>query len=544
MVRPWESRSRRGRSVPGAAVRGGASSRRGVPEEVRMGSECPLDMHGESREQCPAVLRRRGLVPTCGSPECYCVGVKRDDLAILSDRVVHGGRMAPATVVIRSGKIEEVRPGRTAAADARNLDVGNLVLMPGVVDVHVHVNEPGRTEWEGFRTAGRAAVAGGVTTMVVMPLNCSPVATGVEALMGEVEAATGVCACDFGLWGGVIPGNTGSLRAIWEAGALGFKCFLVHSGIDEFPNVTRRELEEAMPVLRSLGVDGGAVLLVHAEDPGAIEAARIPSGLEGDPRSYAKYLRSRPPQSEVKAIEMMVDLWRATGCRTHIVHVSSGDALPVISEAKRGASGFTAETCPHYLMFAAEDIPDGGTVFKCAPPIRERSQRESLWRGLESGALDLIASDHSPAPGDLKGLKDGNFAKAWGGISGLQVQLSAVWTGAHERGCSLVDLARWMSEAPATLAGIRDQKGTIAPGMDADLIVFDPEATWVVRGGELEHRHKATPYDGLTLRGKVHATFLRGKQVFSSDRVFGPVDALTDGFSAEANGRWVRRSRV
>lgn len=477
---------------------------------------------------------------------CYCVGVDTNDFEISSRRVVAGGVMMPATVVVRSGRIVEVRPGNSAISGLRTIEVGDLVVMPGVVDVHVHVNEPGRTEWEGFATAGRAAVAGGVTTIVVMPLNCSPVATSLGALLGEVRSAEGVCACDFGFWGGVVPGNVRELQKLWDAGVLGFKCFTVHSGIDEFPNVTRSDLEEAMPVIAALRDKGrSGVLLAHAEDPRSIELARGPSGLDGEPRSYRKYLASRPPESETRAIAMMAEMCQGTGCRTHIVHVSSGDSLGQIADAKRVSSGFTAETCPHYLMFAAEEIADGATEFKCAPPIRERAQREALWRGLKEGVLDLVASDHSPAPAELKSLKEGNFAKAWGGIAGLQVQLPAVWAGANKHGCGLAEVARWMCEAPARLAGIENQKGGIASGMDADFIVLDPDADWTVRGSELEHRHKATPYDGQRVRGIVHATFVRGKQVFASgDVVLG---AGLDGmraFAKEASGRWVKRSQA
>jgi len=477
---------------------------------------------------------------------CYCVGVRNDEFAIASRRIVAGGAIGPATVVVRGGKIENVLPGTTPISGVRMVDVGDLVVMPGVVDVHVHVNEPGRTEWEGFATAGRAAVAGGVTTIVVMPLNCSPVATSVGALHGEVRAAEGICACDFGFWGGLVPGNVAELGKLWDAGVLGFKCFTVHSGIDEFPNVTRRDLEAAMPAIASLR-DGSrsCVLLAHAEDPKSIESARGPSGLDEDPRRYRKHLASRPPESETRAIEMMVELCRGSGCRTHIVHVSSGDSLRLIGDAKRSLGGLSAETCPHYLTFAAEEIADGATEFKCAPPIRERAHREALWRGLQDGVLDLVASDHSPAPAELKSLKEGNFAKAWGGIAGLQVQLPAVWAGAHAHGCSLLDLARWMCETPAKLAGIEDQKGRIAPGLDADLIVLDPNVEWRVGGSKLEHRHKATPYDGRSVRGVVHATFVRGKQVFSSGQV--AMGAGLDGtraFAKEASGRWVKRSRV
>ncbi|MBX3390044.1 MAG: allantoinase AllB [Phycisphaeraceae bacterium] len=472
--------------------------------------------------------------------------MNEEPFAIFSERVVRDGAIAPATVIVRGERIAEVRAGRNPPQGIRSIDIGQLALMPGLVDAHVHVNEPGRTEWEGFASAGKAAVSGGVTTIIVMPLNCSPVATSVEALEGELRSASGTCACDFGFWGGVVPGNTGELEKLWNAGVLGFKCFTIHSGIDEFPNVTRRDLESAMPLIAALrdGAHAGA-LLVHAEDPPAIEAARGPSGLESDPRSYRKYLASRPSISETRAIEMMVELCRQTGCRTHIVHVSSGDSIAPIARAKESLRGFTAETCPHYLSFASEEIADGATEFKCAPPIRESAHREALWRALENGTLDLIASDHSPAPAELKSLQEGNFAKAWGGIAGLQAQFPAVWAGAQSRGGTLVDLARWMCEAPAKLAGIEDQKGKIAPGLDADLIVVDPEAEWTIRGSELEHRHKATPYDGRNVKGVVHATFIRGKQVFSSGNIrFG--SGLDGGraFAKEATGRWVKRSRA
>lgn len=472
--------------------------------------------------------------------------VQEESFAISSSRVVRDGAIGPATVVVRGGKIAEVIGGTGRPAGVRVVDVGDLCVMPGIVDVHVHVNEPGRTEWEGFATAGRAAVAGGVTTIVVMPLNCSPVATSVGALLGEVRSAEGVCACDFGFWGGVVPGNTRELQKLWDAGVLGFKCFTVHSGIDEFPNVTRADLAEAMPVIAALR-DGGrsCVLLAHAEDPRSIEQARGPSGLDQEPRSYRKYLASRPPVSETGAVRMMAEMCGATGCRVHIVHVSSGESLGLIAEAKRASAGFTAETCPHYLAFAAEEIVDGATEFKCAPPIRERAQRDALWGGLKEGVLDLVASDHSPAPAELKSLKEGNFAKAWGGIAGLQVQLPAVWTGAHKRGSDLPDIAKWMCENPAKLAGIENRKGKIAPGMDADLVVLDADAEWIVRGSELEHRHKATPYDGRSVRGIVHATFVRGKQVFSSGQfALGAGLDGTRAFAKEASGRWVKRSQV
>lgn len=543
MVRPCESRRKRGWGwVVGEMAAGGGAvvARVAVRGDGRTWRGWVRDISGLSLVARNEVGLRKGI------GACYCVCVSDEAFAISSLRVVAGGEIAPATVVVRGGKITEVLPGQGAARGLRTIDVGNLCVMPGIVDVHVHVNEPGRTEWEGFATAGRAAVAGGVTSVVVMPLNCSPVATSLAALQGEVRAAEGVCACDFGFWGGLVPGNAGELRALWEAGVLGFKCFTVHSGIDEFPNVGRRDLAGAMPIIAALR-DGrrSCVLLVHAEDPGVIEAARKPSGLDESPRSYLKYLASRPPESETRAVAMMVEMARVTGCRTHIVHVSAGNSLGILAKAKGRLEGISAETCPHYLTIVAEEIPDGATQFKCAPPIRERTHQDALWHGLADNVLDLIASDHSPAPAELKSLKEGNFAKAWGGIAGLQVQLPVVWVEAHKRGWTLVNIARWMSEAPAKLAGVEDQKGTVAPGMDADLIVFDADAEWTVRGDELEHRHKATPYDGRNVRGVVHATFLRGKQVFSSGKI--ALGAGLDGeraFAKEASGRWVKRSRA
>ncbi|MFO0860282.1 MAG: allantoinase AllB [Phycisphaerales bacterium] len=468
--------------------------------------------------------------------------MKNNAFAIASDRAVLESGIRPATIVVREGVIDEVVLQRVAPPGLPVIDLGSAALLPGVIDAHVHVNEPGRTEWEGFSTAGRAAVAGGVTTMVVMPLNCSPVATTVGALQGEAAAAAGRCACDFGFWGGVVPGNRNELEPLWRAGVLGFKCFTVHSGIDEFPNVTPGDLSVAMPELARLG----AKLLVHAEDPGSLEAARLASGLDAQPRHYMAYLRSRPPESESRAVETLLKLCESTGCPVHFVHLSARESLALVASAK-GRLPISAETCPHYLALVAEEIADGATAFKCAPPIRERMHREALWEALRSGVLDLVASDHSPAPPELKSLQEGNFAKAWGGIAGLQVQLPAVWAGAHARGFSLMDIARWMSAAPARLGGIESQKGALKPGLDADLVVFDPEAPWTVRGGELEHRHKATPYDGRPVRGRVQGTFLRGNLVFSC------LDALTrqaggalsnDGFSVEAYGRWVKRSRA
>jgi allantoinase len=411
--------------------------------------------------------------------------------------------------------------------------------MPGLVDTHVHVNEPGRTEWEGFKTAGRAAAAGGITSIVVMPLNCTPAATTADALRAEAQAAAGQCLVDFGLWGGIVPGNTRELEAMWSQGALGFKCFLTDSGVDNFPRVPRRDLEAAMPEAARLG----AVVLAHAEDPEALESAHPGSGLDNAPRSYRAYLASRPPEAEERAIETMIDLCRRTRARTHIVHVSAASSLPIIEAARRQGLPLTAETCPHYLALAAEDIPDGATHFKCAPPIRERANQSRLWAALGDAVLDAIVSDHSPCPPALKRLDSGDFTAAWGGISSLQLSLPIVWTQAQLRGFQLADVSRWMSAAPAQLAGVNDRKGRIAPGYDADLVVFHPDESWRVDASNLQHRHKLTPYDGATLRGSVKATFLRGRQIYAANGFEHLTPLDNQGFATEATGQWLKRTR-
>ena len=416
-------------------------------------------------------------------------------------------------------------------------------MLPGIVDTHVHVNEPGRTGWEGFRTAGRAAAAGGVTTMVVMPLNCDPVATDVPSLLAEVEAAAGSCIVDHGFWGGLVPGNVGRLGSLWEAGVLGFKCFMVHSGIDEFPNVTERDLNEAMPVLAEL-TSGGAVLLAHAEDPMSIDAARERSGIDRSPRSYRAYLASRPAEAEVQAIQTLIGCCRRRTSRVHVVHVAAADALRPLAAARLEGLPISAETCPHYLALAAEDIGDGRTVYKCAPPIRDRTNQEKLWSGLGDGTLDLVASDHSPCPPELTLMTQGDFSRAWGGISSVQLTLPVLWTHAARRGLTLEDVTRWLSAAPARLAGIDGFKGSIAPGFDADLTVFDPEAVWTVRASELQHRHKITPYDADSLRGSVVATFVRGVQVYAAPGFQRVSPVGDDGFASETTGQWVKRSQV
>ncbi len=446
----------------------------------------------------------------------------RADLVILSTRVVTGEGVRRAAVAIADGVIAAVHDYGAAPAAARRLDVEDAVVLPGGVDAHVHVNEPGRTEWEGFETATRAAAAGGITTIVDMPLNSIPVTTTAPALELKARAAAGHATVDYAFWGGVVPGNADQLAPLARAGVRGFKCFLVPSGIDEFPPVTEPDLRPAMVTLAELGLP----LLVHAELPGPIQRATVsPSS---DPRGYASYVASRPAAAELQAVELMLRLCRETRCRVHIVHVSAAETLDRLRSAKRAALPVSAETCPHYLTFAAEEIVDGATAWKCAPPIRERSHRDRLWDGLADGTLDFVASDHSPAPPALKCLDTGDFVRAWGGVASLELALAATWTGARARGRDLRDLARWCAERPARLAGLA-RKGRIAPGYDADLIVLDPDARFTVEPERLRQRHPVTPYAGMSLAGLVRRTFVRGRCVYEEGE-----------FPGGAIGRWQR----
>jgi len=446
------------------------------------------------------------------------------DLILRGRRVVTPEGVRPATVHVLGGRIERVGPLEETAAGAAVIDCGDSVLMPGVVDTHVHVNEPGRTEWEGFETATRAAAAGGVTTLVDMPLNSVPATTTREALRAKVAATSGKLRVDVGLWGGVVPANSRDpreLEGLLDGGVLGFKAFLVPSGVDEFGHVGEADLRVAMPVLARRG----AVLLAHAELPGPIDrAAKVWNGAGSSELSdYARYLRSRPDAAEVEAVELLVRLCRETGCRVHVVHVASAEVLPVLRRAREEGLPITSETCPHYLTFAAEEIPDGAVTFKCAPPLRSRDNRERLWEALREGVLDLVATDHSPCPPEMKKIDSGDFRGAWGGISSLQLALPAVWTGARERGFTAEDVAAWMGEAPSKLAGLEGRKGALAPGYDADLVIWDPEASFFVEPERLHHRHKLTPYAGRTLHGVVRRTLLRGETIYKDgDCMEGP----------------------
>lgn len=426
-----------------------------------------------------------------------------------SRRVALPEGIRPATVHFHEGKITAVADYDAWPATAERIDVGEAVLLPGIVDTHVHVNEPGRTDWEGFRTATRAAAAGGVTSLVDMPLNSIPPTTTRAALLAKKKEAAGQCLIDVGFWGGVVPGNTADLAGLVEEGARGFKCFMCFSGVDEFPGVTTTDMRGAMVELARLA----RPLLVHAEVEGPIDAV-APLLSAKDPRAYATYLASRPPESEEQAISAAVQLCRETRARTHVVHHSAASALRFIREAHREALPFSAETCPHYLHFAAEEIHDGATAFKCAPPIRDRQNREALWSALADGTLSLVASDHSPCTPALKKPELGDFMQAWGGISGLQLGLSVTWTNASARGFGLDHLVKWMCEAPARLAALEDRKGRLAPGFDADFAVFEPEATFRVDAQRLQHKNKVTPYAEGSLKGVVTSTWVRGTRVF------------------------------
>jgi allantoinase len=442
--------------------------------------------------------------------------------AIRSKRVVTPDGVRAATVLLRDGVIEKVASYNDLPSERGVYDAGDSVVIPGLVDTHVHINEPGRTDWEGFETATRAAAAGGVTTLIDMPLNSIPATTTVAALEAKRAAAKGKCWVNVGFWGGVVPGNAGDLRALHQAGAFGFKCFLVPSGVPEFVNVSEDDLRAAMPILAELD----APLLVHSELLGPIEAANAKLA-KADPRKYASWLASRPASAETLAVEMMIRLSREFGARVHIVHLSSERSVPLIRGAKKQGVHITAETCPHYLFFSARAIPNRRTEFKCAPPIRDARNGKSLWAALEGGTIDFVASDHSPSPPEMKCLKAGDFFKAWGGISSLQLGLPAIWTKMKQGNDALMRMARWMCSGPARLAGLENYKGAIASGHDADIVVWNPEKRFTVRPQMLLHRHKLTPYLNQSLRGLVQATFLRGEMIYDRGRFRGaPQGAL------------------
>lgn len=412
-------------------------------------------------------------------------------------------------MLVEDGRILSVEPYGHAPRNLEAHDAGDLFLMPGLVDSHVHINEPGRTEWEGFKTATRAAAAGGITSLVDMPLNCLPGTTNVEALKEKRAAAQGQCRVDWSPWGGVIAGNYKDIPEMVHAGVGGFKCFLVPPGVEGFTMVEERDLRLALPMI----VQSGLPLLVHAELPGPIEAATLQVA-NGDWKKYSTYLASRPDEAETSAIRMMIDLCREYSARIHIVHLSSAMALNDLENARAEGLPITVETCPHYLHFSAEDICDGATHFKCAPPIRKKANQQRLWQALVSGTIDLVASDHSPCPPEMKRMAEGSFQTAWGGIASLSVTLPVMWTEVRNRGLCIHDLVRWMAEKPAGLAGLEQHKGKIASGYDADFVFFDGDASFSVTPDRLHHRHRFSPYVGEDLAGVVRQTFVRGHEVF------------------------------
>lgn len=432
--------------------------------------------------------------------------------AWISQRVITPTAERPAAVVVTNGVITAICDIAACPADIPTRDLGTLVLMPGLVDAHVHINEPGRTEWEGFETATRAAAAGGFTTLIDMPLNCLPETTTVSALEAKRAAARGKCRVDWMAWGGAVDGNAEHLKPLAAAGVPGYKCFLVYPGCDGFTSIDAQHLELAAPILAETGLP----LLVHAELQQPIDAVMATLPQADDPawRSYNTYLASRPDEAELAAIRMLLDLCRRYRFRLHIVHLATGQAIEMLRAAKAEGLPLTVETCPHYLHLSAETIPDGATEFKCAPPIRSATNQDQLWQALAAGVIDMVATDHSPCPPEMKRRDDGRFNIAWGGIASLSTALPVMWTEAEQRGRSLRDLARWMSGAPAALAGLRRRVGGIELGRDANFVVFDPNAEFHVTEDKLHYRHKVSPYLGERLKGCVRETVLRGKTIY------------------------------
>ena len=453
--------------------------------------------------------------------------------AFLSRRVVTPQGIRPAAVLVEDERIPAIVSPSEIPSAASRLDFGDLAVLPGLVDSHVHINEPGRSEWEGFETATRAAATGGYTMLVDMPLNCVPSTTNVAALEAKRHAAQGKCSVDWASWGGVVHDNQEEIQPLAEAGVRGFKCFLVHPGIEEFTMVSESELRHSLPHIARTGLP----LLVHAELPGPLDAAtaRLQNA---DWTRYSTYLESRPDEAELSAIRLMISLCREYRFHLHIVHLATASGLEILQAAKAEGLPITVETCPHYLHLEAESIADGATQCKCAPPIRSRSNREQLWQGLKDGVIDLVVTDHSPCPPAMKRTDEGNFQTAWGGVASLSMALSVMWTEAQPRGFALTDIARWMAEQPAKLAGCHARKGQIAPGYDADLVVFDSDTKFQVTADTLHQRHAVSPYLGETLRGVVKRTYVRGKLVFKDGEFLRP--AVGREFSVRSGELTVR----
>lgn len=431
--------------------------------------------------------------------------------AFLSGRVVTPQGVRPAALLVEGERIRDVVEPAHVPPQAEIQDFGNAAILPGLVDSHVHINDPGRADWEGFETATRAAAAGGYTLLVDMPLNCIPPTTSVAALEQKRAAAHTRCRVDWLAWGGVVADNAHDIEPLAHAGVAGFKCFLIHPGVDSFTMVTEEQLRAALPALARTGLP----LLVHAELPGPIDAATRNLS-RADWSLYQTHLKSRPPEAELTAIQLMLSLCREYQFALHIVHLSSSLALPQLRGARLEGLPVTVETCPHYLHLTAETIPNGATLHKCAPPIRSRLNCEALWNGLREETIDFVVTDHSPCPPELKRLDEGNFQTAWGGIPSLSLALPLIHTEARARGFALTDIARWMSERPAKLAGCHTSKGRLAAGYDADFVVFDTESEFIVTKDRLHYRHPISPYLGERLRGVVKATYLRGQAIFEN----------------------------
>ena len=432
------------------------------------------------------------------------------DFAIASQKVLTLEGEKPAAILIKGEKILDVVSIENIPENCPTEEMGNNMIMPGLVDAHVHINEPGRTDWEGFETATKAAAAGGITTIVDMPLNCIPVTTTVDALNQKIIATKDQLWIDCGFYGGLIPDNIQDLESLADAGVLGFKAFLSPSGIDEFPNISEKHLREALHILAKKGIP----VLVHAElENGATSSE--------ENKTYKYFQESRPKSWENNAIKLLIQLCREFNVHIHIVHLSSADILPEIAQTRKDGFPLTVETCPHYLHFSSERISDGDTRFKCAPPIWNGENRENLWAGLEEGIINFITSDHSPCTPELKNLEAGNFEKAWGGISSIQFALPVIWTECKQRGYSLEQLINWMSKQPAKFIGKDQQKGQISPGFDADLVCWNPDKKYIIKKEAIHHKNKLTPYEGESLYGVVNATFLRGQKVYENGQFLG-----------------------
>lgn len=432
------------------------------------------------------------------------------NFAIISQRVLTPKGERPAAILIQEEKIMDVVSISEIPSDCPVEDMKNDVVMPGLVDTHVHINEPGRTDWEGFETATKAAAAGGITTLVDMPLNCIPVTTTVDALNEKIAATKNQLWVDCGFYGGLIPDNLQNIESLADAGVLGFKAFLSHSGIDEFPNINEKHLREALPIFANKGIP----ILVHAElENGAIQSE--------DHSTYKSFQDSRPKSWENNAVKLLIQLSKEFDARIHIVHLSSADILAEIAQTRNDGYPISVETCPHYLHFSSEHISDGDTRFKCAPPIWESDNKEKLWSGLENGLINFITSDHSPCTAELKNLEVGDFEKAWGGISSIQFTLPVIWTECKTRGYSMDQLINWMSKQPAKFIGKDQQKGQISPGFDADLVCWNPDEKYIIQKEAIHHKNKLTPYEGESLYGVVNATFLRGQKVYENGEFLG-----------------------